>query len=181
MAKLWIRPLHPTAGEAHHDDFATIAVALAARGAAIERWAPAAAVAPGDPQELVLAAFADDVARISASGGFGAVDVISLGPDHPQAAALRAKFRAEHTHDDDEIRFFVAGSGLFCMRYDDVVLQVLCEAGELVRVPAGARHWFDAGPRPSFVAIRWLGGPDGWVPRYTGSDLADRLPTLDTV
>jgi enolase-phosphatase E1 len=56
------------------------------------------------------------------------------------------------------------------------VYSVLCERGDLIGVPAGTRHWFDMGPRPSFTAIRLFTSPEGWVARFTGSDCARRFP-----
>jgi len=61
--------------------------------------------------EAVLDAYHEPVERLKARYGFQSVDVVSLGPDHPERDALRRKFLAEHTHRDFEVRFFVAGSG----------------------------------------------------------------------
>ena len=36
---------------------------------------------------------------------------------------MRQKFLSEHTHDDDEVRFFVEGAGAFYLRNDDTVLK----------------------------------------------------------
>ena len=59
------------------------------------------------------------------------------------------------------------------------VYEVLCEAGDLIAVPDGTTHWFDMGPEPSFVAIRFFTEPDGWVGHFTGSDIAQRFPRLE--
>ena len=107
------------------------------------------------------------------------MDVVSLAPDNPDKDAFRQKFLDEHTHSEDEVRFFVDGSGLFTLHIDDGVYEVLCEKGELIGVPANTRHWFDMGPNPSFVAIRFFNNPEGWVARYTNSDIASRFHRLD--
>jgi 1,2-dihydroxy-3-keto-5-methylthiopentene dioxygenase len=52
-------------------------------------------------------------------------------------------------------------------------------AGDLIGVPDGTRHWFDMGPEPSFVAIRFFTEPDGWVGHFTGTDIAQRFPRFD--
>ena len=106
-------------------------------------------------------------------------DVVSLDADHPQKAALRQKFLAEHTHGEDEVRVFVAGQGLFSLHVGGRVYEVLCNRGDLIGVPAGAAHWFDMGPNPHFVAIRLFNNPEGWVARFTGSDIADRFSRLE--
>jgi 1,2-dihydroxy-3-keto-5-methylthiopentene dioxygenase len=102
-----------------------------------------------------------------------------MTPDHPERQALRQKFLAEHTHSEDEVRFFVEGCGLFCLHIGDEVLQVLCERNDWLAVPAGTRHWFDMGPAPHFCALRFFNDPAGWVADFTGDPIAERYPRLD--
>lgn len=163
----------------HSLDHAAIQTRLAAAGVRFERWQAGADVRPGDSQEHVIAAYRADIDRLFAEGGYQSVDVISLTPAHPDKAALRQKFLNEHTHAEDEVRFFVAGQGLFSLHLDDQVYEVLCEQGDLIAVPAGTRHWFDMGPDPDFVAIRIFTNPAGWVANFTGSEIALRFPRLD--
>ena len=59
------------------------------------------------------------------------------------------------------------------------VLQVLCESGDFLRVPAGTKHWFDMGSAPHFTALRFFDNPAGWVAEFTGDPIADRFPLLD--
>jgi 1,2-dihydroxy-3-keto-5-methylthiopentene dioxygenase len=107
------------------------------------------------------------------------VDAIRLTPDHPDREALRKKFLAEHTHSEDEVRFFVEGQGLFCLHIGREVLQVLCQAEDWIRVPAGTRHWFDMGAEPHFTAIRFFDNPQGWVAQFTGDPIAQSFPYLE--
>jgi 1,2-dihydroxy-3-keto-5-methylthiopentene dioxygenase len=144
-----------------------------------ERWATPAALAADADQAAILAAYAAEIARVQAEGRYRTVDAIRLGPDHPDREALRAKFLSEHTHAEDEVRFFVEGQGLFCLHIGEEVLQVLCTRGDLIGVPAGTRHWFDMGAAPHFTALRFFNNPDGWVARFTGDDIASRFPLLD--
>jgi 1,2-dihydroxy-3-keto-5-methylthiopentene dioxygenase len=108
-----------------------------------------------------------------------APDTVSVTPDHPDREAMRGKFLSEHRHAEDEVRFFIDGSGLFTLREQGHVYAVLCTAGDLISVPAGMRHWFDMGPRPSFTAMRFFRTPDGWVGDFTGDPIADRFPRLE--
>jgi 1,2-dihydroxy-3-keto-5-methylthiopentene dioxygenase len=180
MTQAWRVPLGAAGGEEQVSvDREEIDRWLRERGARLEAWTPRVPVAPGAPAEQVLSAYAEDIERIRAEGDFPTVDVISLHPEHPQAASLRARFLDEHTHAEPEVRFFVAGQGLFCLRFPDCVLQVLCVAGDLLFVPAETRHWFDCGPRPSFVALRWIGDASGWTPHFTGDPIARSLPDLE--
>lgn len=157
-------------------DGEAIAAALAEIGVRFERW-PTRDAASGD----ILAAYAPEIARLKAEGGYQSVDVISLAPDHPDRAALRTKFLSEHRHNEDEVRFFVEGEGLFTLHADGRVFNMLCTRGDLISVPAGMRHWFDMGPAPRFTAIRLFINPDGWVAHFTGDDIADRFPRHEPV
>lgn len=158
-----------------------IAAELERRGLRFQRWPAHASLSPGADPAAILATYAEEIARVQSDGSYPTVDAIRLTPDHPDRLALREKFLSEHTHGEDEVRFFVEGRGLFCLHLQGEVLQVLCESGDLIAVPAGTRHWFDMGPEPSFCALRFFDNPDGWVARFTGDPIADRYPRLDTL
>ncbi len=152
---------------------------LAEIGVGFEQWEAAQPVQPGDAPEAILAAYQADIDRLVAARGFRSVDVVSIAPDHPQREAMRTKFLDEHFHKEDEVRFFVAGSGLFTLHVDARVFEVLCEAGDLISVPDSTTHWFDMGPEPSFVAIRFFTEADGWVGHFTGTDIAQQFPRYE--
>jgi 1,2-dihydroxy-3-keto-5-methylthiopentene dioxygenase len=156
-----------------------IAEQLAKIGVRFEQWQAAAALEPGANSETVLAAYRRDVDRIVEEKNFRTVDVVSIWPEHPDREAMRKKFLDEHYHKEDEVRFFVAGSGLFTLHVQDKVYEILCQQGDLIGVPDSTRHWFDMGPAPYFIAIRFFTKPDGWVGHFTGSDLAQRFPRLE--
>ena len=156
-----------------------IAASLAELGVRFERWEANAPLAADADQEAVLEAYAVDVARLNAQYGFQSVDVVALGPDHPQKAEMRQKFLAEHTHADFEVRFFVEGSGLFYLHVGNKVYAVLCEKGDLISVPANTTHWFDMGANPDFKCIRLFVIPDGWVGNFTGSVINRQFPDYD--
>ncbi|MBX2799600.1 MAG: cupin [Myxococcales bacterium] len=156
-----------------------IASALAEHGVRFERWPARAELVADADQASILAAYAPEIERLVASDGYRSCDAISLSPDHPDKDVLREKFLDEHTHSEDEVRFFVDGSGLFCLHLADRVFQVVCERNDLISVPAGTPHWFDMGPSPRFVAIRLFDDPQGWVASFTGSDIAARFPRYE--
>ena len=164
-------------------DTAEIATALKPLGVSFDQWAPRD-VAPNASGDEVLAAYADEVERIKVAEGFIKVDVVALKPsDDPSwpetAAGARAKFLNEHKHDDDEVRFFVAGAGVFYLHVDGKVHAVYCEAGDLLSVPAGTTHWFDMGTDPMFAAIRFFHDEDGWIGDFTGSSISENFATFD--
>lgn len=161
-----------------HTDHANIAHELAKVGVRFEQWEANQAIAPGASQDEVIAAYRADIDRLMAEEGYQTVDVISLKSDHPDRVTLRQKFLSEHTHSEDEVRFFVAGAGQFTLHLEGKVYDILCEQGDLIGVPDGTRHWFDMSESPYFVAIRLFTNKDGWVAQFTGEDIADRFPRM---
>ena len=172
--------------EAHPDDPllstgvpAAIARELTAIGVTFEQWKASQPIIPGASPDEVMAAYRVDIERLVAERGFRSVDVVSIAPDNPQREAMRAKFLDEHFHKEDEVRFFVAGSGLFTLHVDDKVYEIQCVQDDLIAVPDSTKHWFDMGPEPSFVAIRFFTEPDGWVGHFTGTDIAGKFPRYE--
>ncbi|MBB1471616.1 MULTISPECIES: acireductone dioxygenase [unclassified Luteimonas] len=156
-----------------------IARELNAIGVTFERWQATQPIAAGASQDEVIAAYKADIDRISAERGFTTVDVISIAPDNPKREEMRGKFLDEHFHKEDEVRFFVAGSGLFTLHVDGKVYEIECVKDDLIAVPDGTTHWFDMGPEPEFVAIRFFQQPDGWVGHFTGTDIARKFPRYE--
>ncbi|MFT3762911.1 MAG: acireductone dioxygenase [Pseudoxanthomonas sp.] len=169
----------PAAPEFASHDPDLIAAELRRIGVTFERWKASKPVAAGATPEEVLDAYRADIDRISAERGFTTVDVISIAPDNPKKDELRGKFLDEHFHQEDEVRFFVDGSGLFTLHVDGKVYEIECVKDDLIAVPDGVTHWFDMGPEPRFVAIRFFQQPDGWIGHFTGSDIAQRFPRYE--
>ncbi len=169
----------PQAALVETRDRSDMARHLGEAGVRFEQWQTTASIAPGDSQDTVIAAYRSDIDRLIAEQGYQTVDVVSLNADNPNKAELRKKFLDEHRHSEDEVRFFVAGAGLFSLHIGDRVYEVLCEQGDLISVPANTPHWFDMGPNPHFVAIRLFNNPEGWVANFTGSDIASRFSRLE--
>lgn len=160
-------------------DFDRIQTELGHVGVRLQRWQADQPIGQESTTEEILAAYKTEIERLVDEGGYQSWDVISMHPQHPEKSAFREKFLAEHTHSEDEVRFFVRGSGLFTLHLEDQVFAVLCEKNDLISVPAGTRHWFDMGPNPEFTAIRLFNNPEGWVANFTGTDIADHFPRLE--
>ena len=111
-------------------DRQVIAEQLTEQGVRFEQWPTQVAVRPGAEPEAVIEAYQADIDRLMAEEGYQTVDVVSLASDHPQKDELRQKFLFEHTHSEDEVRFFAAGRGLFSLHLNDNVFEVLCEEGD---------------------------------------------------
>jgi 1,2-dihydroxy-3-keto-5-methylthiopentene dioxygenase len=149
---------------------------LDALGVRFERWSASRPLEASASPEDILAAYAPEVERLKSERGYTAADVVRVKPGAPNWPELRQKFLVEHTHDDDEVRFFVEGSGSFYLHVGDRVIQVIGVAGDLLSVPRETPHWFDGGEFGDFTAIRLFTRPDGWVAHYTGAPIADGFP-----
>lgn len=161
-------------------DAAEIARELNAVGIRFERWKANVALSDDAGQDEILAAYKTEIDRLCAEAGYETIDVIRITPDNPKKDELRTKFLDEHTHDEDEVRFFVEGSGAFYLHLEDKVYQVVCTRDDLISVPAGTQHWFDMGSEPYFTAIRLFLSPDGWVAKFTGDEIASKIPYYET-
>lgn len=170
---------HPDQPLLATSDHAQMAHELSAIGVGFEQWQATQPIAPGASSDEVMSAYRTDIDRLVKQRGFKSVDVVSIAPDHPDREQMRAKFLDEHFHKEDEVRFFVAGSGLFTLHVDGKVYEIQCVQGDLVAVPDSTPHWFDMGPEPSFVAIRFFTEPDGWVGHFTGTDIAQKFPRYE--
>ncbi len=188
MTRLVIAPDHnPNDVVTDTEKRPEITAALAAVGVRFEHW-PTGTLAPDATDDDILGAYAADINRLREEGGYGTVDVARLhrGSESDdewstKAGGARTKFLAEHTHADDEVRYFVDGRGAFYLRLDGHVHIVLCEQGDLIGVPAGTRHWFDMGADPRFTALRFFRDPEGWVGDFTGDAIASTFPTFDAL
>jgi 1,2-dihydroxy-3-keto-5-methylthiopentene dioxygenase len=157
-------------------DAQSIGLELAAIGVQFERWESPVQLGLDAAPEVILEAYKPYLDGLMGASGAGSADVIKLTPDNPNAPALREKFLAEHIHTEDEIRFFVHGGGHFVLHVNGRVYAAYCEAGDLISVPANTKHWFDAGERPLFTALRVFIDTSGWVPHYTGDAISQRFP-----
>lgn len=143
-----------------------------ARGIVFEQWEAKAQLADDASQEEVIAAYQDQLEPLMQEKGYLTADVINVTPDHPMIEELTQKFLTEHTHTEDEVRYFVDGEGLFWFnleKEDEPVFCLLCEKGDLISVPAGTKHWFDFGPRRFVKCIRVFTDQSGWIAHYTSS------------
>jgi 1,2-dihydroxy-3-keto-5-methylthiopentene dioxygenase len=161
-------------------DFEKIHAQLKKNAILLEKWDAGATLAESAGAEEVLVAYQSSIEELKNRRGFKTEDVVAINPDTPNHSEMRNKFLQEHTHRDDEARYFVEGSGLFYINNNNHTVQLLlCEKGELINLPAGTRHWFDMGSQPYFKAIRVFLDPEGWVGNFTGSGVDQDYPGFD--
>ncbi|CAM3808296.1 MULTISPECIES: cupin domain-containing protein [Pseudoalteromonas] len=170
---------NPSQALQQEQDANIIASLLSEQGVRFEQWQANTDITAEMSQDDIINAYQSDIERLKAQGGYQTVDVISLAKGNPSASELRQKFLFEHTHSEDEVRFFVKGQGLFCLHLNDKVYQVLCQQGDLISVPENTPHWFDMGSDPEFTAIRLFNNQEGWVAKSTDSEIAKQFPLLD--
>ena len=149
-------------------DEAAIRAELAGLGIDYERWnmdrVPSDASA-----DAVLEAYAGEIAEMKRRGGYVTADVIDVTPETPNLEAMLARFDREHTHSEDEVRFILAGRGIFFLNIAGRVASVEVHPGDMLRVPKGTTHWFTLCEDKRIRAIRWFQETAGWTPSYTDS------------
>ena len=152
------------------NDPSAITARLASIGIDYERWENVRSLSEDASDDEILDAYAREIEALKAKGGYVTADVINVVPTTPGLDAMLAKFNREHWHDEDEVRFIVKGRGLFHFAPEGgEVVSIEMEAGDLIRVPRGTRHWFNLCGDRTVRAIRLFQDVSGWTPHYTES------------
>ena len=148
-------------------DPAEISEFLAPFGIRYEHWKVAGRIPAEASDAEILAAYEPEIERLKKAGGYVTADVINVHPETPGLDAMLAKFDKEHTHDEDEVRFTVAGRGLFHIHPDSgPIFSITVEAGDLINVPRGTKHWFNLCSSKTIRCIRLFQDRSGWTPHY---------------
>jgi 1,2-dihydroxy-3-keto-5-methylthiopentene dioxygenase len=181
MAVLTLPTGTPALPERLIEDETEIRATLAPLGIEYERWdlsiLPDGA-AESAPAETVLAAFAERISEMQRRGGYTTVDVVDVNPKTPGLDAMLARFEKEHTHSEDEVRFVLAGRGIFFFHIGATVAQLEVAPGDLIRVPTGTTHWFTLCTEKRIRAVRWFQDTAGWTPHYTDSGIDQQYQPL---
>ncbi len=150
-----------------------IAEFLSPHGIFYEQWSVANRLKTGASPEEILTAYAEEVRALQQRGGYITSDVIDVTPDVPNLQEMLDRFNREHTHSEDEVRFIIEGRGIFHVNSEQgTVFSIEVEAGDLINVPAGTKHWFDLCSDRRIRAIRLFREKEGWTPAYTESGIA---------
>jgi 1,2-dihydroxy-3-keto-5-methylthiopentene dioxygenase len=150
---------------------------LAGLGIDYERWS-LDRVGTDASAESVLAAYSDEIEEMKRRGGYVTADVIDVNPSTPNLETMLAKFDKEHTHLEDEVRFILAGRGVFFLNLNGRVASVEVGPGDMLRVPRGTTHWFTLCEDRRIRAIRWFQDTAGWTPHYTESGVDQNFQPL---
>ena len=139
-------------------------------GVIYDHWGTRAIDPDKSQPDQILKSYSAEIEQLKKEGGYTTADVIDINANTPGLEAMLEKFRSEHTHNEDEVRFTISGRGIFHIHPEggDVVA-IEVEEGDLIRVPRGTRHWFDLCEDRHIRAIRLFQDVSGWTPYYTNS------------
>lgn len=113
------------------------------------------------------AARAEMIAAIKRDQGYVDEDFVELGPATPNLETICAKFDKEHFHTEDEVRFVVAGDGIFDVRDGgDRWIRIEVGEGDMIVIPARKYHRFYLTDTKQIRCMRLFANHDGWTPLY---------------
>lgn len=160
-------------------DPVAVAALLETHGLVYERWDISKLERSVQPEGVrvedhILSVFADEIAALCATRGYQTSDVIALHPQMENLDTLLAKFDKEHTHTEDEVRFTVAGRGIFAIRgVDGEMYDIEVLPGDLLAVPEGTKHYFTLCEERHIQCIRLFSDTTGWVAHYVDESAAE--------
>ena len=128
-----------------------------------------------EEKEQVLQALDSYFEELKASAGYQSRDLIVLHPEIPNLDTLLSKFDRCHYHADAEVRYIVAGEGIFgFMRPDGSQVELTIQPEEYINVPENTEHWFYLTSSRRIKAVRYFTTTEGWVPEYTSKEIRFR-------
>lgn len=160
-------------------DVTEIKAFLEPHGIWYEHWPVENRLAKDATNEEILAEFAPEIESLKQRGAFVTADVINVNKETPNLDTMLAKFDKEHTHSEDEVRFTVAGRGLFHIHpVSGPVFAVEVESGDLINVPEGTKHWFNLCEDKAIRCIRLFEDMAGWTPHYMDDGVHEQYQPL---
>ena len=130
-------------------------------------------------KEQVLQALDGYFQQLSESAGYQDRDLLVLHPDIPNLDTMLSKFNKCHIHAEDEVRYIVAGEGIFgFVRPDGSQVELTVQPEEFINVPANTEHWFYLTAARKIKAVRYFTTTEGWTPQYTNTEIRSRLAAV---
>lgn len=129
----------------------------------------------------ILTLYRAQIDQIKLELGLNNADLVSVEGAQHSSISLRDKHLSEHIHDEDEVRFFLAGEALLFVNLDGCIHALHCIPGDFILVPKGIRHWMDMGPKPCYQYIRWFNTRSALVNLLTGSYIAESTPRWEAL
>jgi 1,2-dihydroxy-3-keto-5-methylthiopentene dioxygenase len=123
-------------------------------------------------KEHVLKALDIYFQQLQQTAGYQSCDLIVLHPGIPNLDAMLSKFDRCHTHADPEVRYIIAGEGVFgFVRPDTSQVELTVQPEDYINVPEGTEHWFYLTTSRQIKAVRYFTTTEGWVPEYTVTEI----------
>lgn len=145
-----------------HSDIQAI---LKGYGVPFEHWGVRGGEAAADDE--ILSVYKPEIDRLMRERHYQTVDLVALQSSTPGLEHLLAKFDREHHHVDDEVRFTVAGEGIFEIEGESQqMLKFRAQPGDLIVIPARHRHAFYLTEKKNIRCIRLFKTKQGWEAIY---------------
>lgn len=126
-------------------------------------------------KEQVLTSLDGYFEELKRTAGYQSRDLIVLHSGVPNLDALLSKFDQCHTHAEAEVRYIIAGEGVFgFVRPDGSQMELTVQPEECINVPCGIEHWFYLTASRLLKAVRYFTTTKGWVPEYTRTEIRRR-------
>ena len=164
------------------EDASSFSEDLSKVGVRVEQW-PTMTHLSSAPilEEDVLKIYANEIERVMSEYNYNQVDLATMKPNDTFAVSIRGRYLSEHTHEEDEARFFLAGKVLIYLNIDENIHILECGCGDFVLIPAGVKHWMDIGPSPDYTVIRWFNSKKAFINNFTESFTAEATPRWETI
>ncbi len=123
-------------------------------------------------KEYVLKGLDKYFLQLATTAGYQERDLIVLHSSVPKLDAMLSKFDKIHTHADPEVRYIIAGEGIFgFVRPDGSQVELTVQPEDYINVPSGVEHWFYLTSERQIKAVRYFTNTEGWVPDYTNTEI----------
>lgn len=130
-------------------------------------------------KEHVLKAFDIYFQQLVTNAGYQERDLIALHPSLPNLDTMLSKFDRAHTHADPEVRYIIAGEGIFgFVRPDGSQVELTVQPSDYINVPSGIEHWFYLTALRQIKAVRYFTTTEGWIPEYTDTKIRLRSASV---
>lgn len=116
-----------------------------------------------EEQQEVLDAYREEIQSLARRRGYVKWDIVTLSEATPNLDELLRKFRAVHTHSEDEVRAIVQGHGVFVIKGTGGYFDAELDPGDVISVPENTPHFFTLRDDRRVVAVRLFIDPAGWV------------------
>lgn len=164
------------------DDVMSCTETLAEYGIRFEQWTHLSML-PGLTinDDEVMSFYLEPIERVKREFGYAYVDIATMKPDDAFSISVRGRYLSEHTHDEDEVRFFLSGNVLVYIHVNQKIHILECTRGDFIVIPKGIKHWMDIGPKPDFSVIRWFNSKSAFKNQFTESYVAESTPRWETI